>query len=239
MDPLSVSASILAVIGAATTLAKVIRNVKDAPFELVEIADSVEALKKTLKEVHQFHLTGHALSEGVAFHVQRSEQKLLELSLYINKHDLTRDGVRASLTLIRHQDKLRIYRQQLGEVRNDLSLSLSAVTYGQTGRIELDMQQLVLGGDRALEHQREMMAALGQQTTQLDFLAAKAEEMKIAQLQMAQVLAAARQAATIARPVLHTAQSESLVRLSHSVDIAEAASPPENTRRSSDTAIPI
>ncbi|KAK6437306.1 hypothetical protein LTR95_006507 [Oleoguttula sp. CCFEE 5521] len=101
------------------------------------------------------------------------------------------------------------------------------------------MQQLVLDGDRVLEHQRKTIATLNQQTTQLDFLAAKAEEMKTAQLQMAQILAAARQEATVARPVLQTAQSESLVRLSHSVGIAEAASPPENPRRSSDTAIPV
>lgn len=213
MDPLSLPASIIAIIGTASVLIKIIRNIEDAPSELIEISNATKALENALDDVRRWHLTGHALNEGLAFHIQRSEHKLLELTSYLKEHGLcSSNRLRYSISFIRYQDKLRLYRDQLSEIRNDLTLALSAETYGQSGRIEMDLQQLVLS-------RRITQEVLVEHMTRIDHLAQTTEEMRMAQVQMARLLEAVKEQGGNKQSGSVTNQDSSLVRLRHSIQM--------------------
>ncbi|KAJ0109467.1 hypothetical protein J7T55_000392 [Diaporthe amygdali] len=174
MDPLSISVSVLAVMGAAGFVVKTVKAIDHAPHELTDIADAAKALETTLDDVQHWQLAGHKLNEGLVFHLRRSEQKLLELARYLKDHGLTSPSkLRSPIYYVLYQEKLRNYKRQLSEIRNDLSLALSAVTHGQTGRIEMDLQQLIITRQATRE-------ALSEQTSQLDYLAQRSEEMGLA-----------------------------------------------------------
>ncbi|KAL1854436.1 hypothetical protein Daus18300_011456 [Diaporthe australafricana] len=173
MEPLSISLSVLAVMGAAGFVVKTVKAIESAPHKLIDISNAAKALETTLE---------NKLSQGLIFHIQRSEEKLLSLTRYIDDHGLTSPNkLRSPIYYVRYQEKLRKYKRQLSDVRDDLALALSAVTYGQAGRIEVDLQQLVLS--RQVTRQ-----GLAEQKSQLDFLAQKTEEMGLAQAQMANLL---------------------------------------------------
>lgn len=211
MDPLSISVSVLAIISAASFVIKTIRDLEDAPSELVQIADAANALESTLEDVRRSHATRHKLTKGLAFHLQRSEQKLLELTLYLQDNGLTTaKRFRSPVYYIRHQDKLKTYKQQLSDIRSDVALALAAVNYGQVGRIEMDLQQLVLLGQTRAQ-------MLDDQSWRLGDLTQKTEEMQVAQDEMAQLLQVARNQGMENNPHLRQPQASSIVQLRHSI----------------------
>lgn len=213
MDPLSVSMSVLAVMGAAGFVVKTMRAIEHAPQELIDIADAAKALETTLEDVNRWQSSGHSLNQGLIFHIQRSEQKLLELAHYLEDHGLTSPGkLRFPIYYVRYREKLRDYKRQFSDVRNDLGLALSAVNYGQTGRIEMDLQQLVISGQLIRE-------TLTEQAAQLGYFAQKTEEMRLAQIQMAQLLASFKDQGRNDQPELKKHDSASVVRLRHSIQI--------------------
>lgn len=220
MDPLSISVSVLAVMGAAGFVVKTVRAIDHAPQEINDIADAAKALETTLEDVDRWQSAGHGLNQGLIFQIQRSEQKLLELTRYLQDHGLTSPSkLRSPIYYIRYQEKLRDYKRQLFDVRNDLGLALSAVTYGQTGRIEMDLQQLVISGQVTRE-------TLTEQAAQLGYFAQKAEEMTLAQIQMAQLLASFKDQGSNDQPGLKKHHSASVVRLCHSIQIENEVEEP-------------
>lgn len=183
MDPLSISVSVPGRHQRSGVLVKTVRAIDHAPQELTDIADIARAPEMTREDVNRWQSAGHKPNHGLIFHIQRSEQKLLGLARYLEDHGLTSvSKMRSPIYYIRYQEKLRDYKRQLSDVRNDLGLALSAVTYGQTGRIEMDIQQLVI-----LKHVTGEI--LGEQAAQLGYLAQKTEEMGVAQVRMAQLRA--------------------------------------------------
>lgn len=248
IDPLSLSASLFAIMGAASFLVKTIRNIQDAPSELTDIADAADALESTLEDVRSWLSTAnHNLTEGLAFHIQRSEHKLLELSCYVRKHGLTSASrLRSSIASVVHQQKLKTFKQQLSEIRSDLALALSAVAYGQTGRIEMEVQQLVLFGDQALAYQRATLKTLAEQTSNLDYLAQKTEELRLAQDQMTHLLKAALIKNNNDFSDGEDPQAASVFRVQHSISMENEARPstqpttfaPFNLTRSDQTSSP-
>lgn len=213
MDPLSISVSVLAVISAAGFVVKTVRAIDHAPQELTDIADTARALEITLEDVNRWQSAGHKLNHGLIFHIQRSEQKLLELARYLEDHGLTSvSKMRSPIYYIRYQEKLRDFKRQLADVRNDLGLALSAVTYGQTGRIEMDLQQLVISKHVTGE-------ILGEQAAQLGYLAQKTEEMGVAQVRMAQLLESFEPRSSGSQAKLKKHHSASVVRLHHSIQM--------------------
>lgn len=230
MDPLSISVSVLAIISAASFVIKKIRELEDAPAELVQIADAVNALELTLEDVRKSHATRHKLTKGLAFHLQRSEQKLLELMSYLEDNGFTTaKKLRSPVCYLRHQDKLKTYRQQLSDIRSDVSLALAAVNYGQAGRIEMDLQQLVILGQTTAQ-------TLDDQAWRLGDLAQKTEEMQVAQDEMAQLLQVARNQGMENNPDLKQPQASSIVQLRHSIKIDEEDEYPGPRRLSHDRA---
>lgn len=213
MDPLSISVSVLAVMGAAGFVGKTVRAIDHAPQELIDIAGAAKALEMTLGDVSRWQSTGHNLNQGLVFHIQRSEQKLLELARYLEDHGLTSLGkLRSPIYFVRYQQKLRDYKRQLSGVRNDLGLALSAVMYGQTGCIEMELQQLVISG-------RVTRGTLAEQAAQLGYLAQKTEETGLAQVQMVQLLESIKHQRSNYQPDLKKHHHASVVRLRHSIQI--------------------
>lgn len=240
MDPLSISTSILAIISTASVLAKTIRTLDGAPSGLVEVAQAVNTLERTVDDVRRWHSAGNDLNEGLGFHIQRSEQTLLELKRYLDEHGLCSPSKwRSSLAFLRHQDKLRAYRQQLSEVRNDLSLAVSAANYGQTGRIEMDVQQLVLSKNKTLR-------ALSEQLSRIDNLARESGEIRKAQVQMAQILETIHGQGGISEKQEGVANKmSSVVRLRHSIQMetklqgpSPRAPPPINSLKRTNQVLP-
>ncbi|KAJ4422548.1 hypothetical protein N0V82_002776 [Gnomoniopsis sp. IMI 355080] len=213
MDPLSISVSILAIISAASFIIKTIKDIEDAPTELIQIADAANALEASLEHVRKCYTTSHKLTEGLAFHLQRSEQKLLELTTYLQENGLTNaKKLRSPVYYIRHQDKLKTYKQHLSDIRSDLVLALAAVNYGQTGRIEMDLQQLVLFG-------KTVAQTLDDSTLRLGTLEKKTEEVQLAQDQMAQFLQMAGEESKEQIADLNQPQASSVVHLRHSIQM--------------------
>lgn len=213
MHPLSISVSVLAIISAAGFVVKTVKAIDHAPQEFTDIADTVRALEMTREDVNRWQSAGPKLNHGLIFHIQRSEQKLLELARYLEDHGLTSvSKMRSPMYYIRYQEKPQDYKPQLSDVRNDLGLALSAVTYGQKWRIEMDLQQLVISkhvtGD-----------ILGEQAAQLGYLAQKTEEMGVAQVRMAQLLESFEPRASDTQPKLQKHHSASVVRLHHSIQM--------------------
>lgn len=221
MDPLSISVSVLAVMGAAGFVVKTVKAIDHAPHELTDIADAAKALETTLDDVQHWQSAGHKLNEGLVFHLRRSEQKLLELARYLKDHGLTSPSkLRSPIYYVLYQEKLRDYKRQLSEIRNDVSLALSAVTYGQTGRIEMDLQQLVITRQATRE-------ALSEQASQLDYLAQRSEEMGLAQVQMTKLLESFRHQDNDAQPELTKEHSASVARLRHSIQMESEIQEPQ------------
>lgn len=211
MDPLSISMSVVTIIQAASSIVKIIKKIADAPLELRQIAEAANALEASLDDVRRWQEAGsRTLTEGLAFHLRRSEQKLTELECYLQDHGLTEPKkLRSPVFYLRHREKLQCYKTQLSEVRGDITLALAAVNYGQTGQIELELQQLVLFGAAT-------MHTLGAQASKLENLAEKTEEMRRAQAAMAQLLETTRGS--------HTT---SIVRLHHTLQMDKEI-PPED-----------
>lgn len=214
MDPLSISVSVLAVIGAAGFVVKTVKAIDHAPQELIGISNAAKALETTLEDINRLQSAGHKLSQGLIFHIQRSEEKLLSLSRYLEDHGRTSPNkLRSPIYYIRYQEKLRDYEKQLREVRDDLGLALSAVTYGQTGRIEVDLQQLVIS-------RRSTRQDLAEQKVQLEYLAKKTEEMGQAQIQMAKLLESIKnQGSSNHDEELVKDSSATVVQLHHSIQM--------------------
>lgn len=228
MDPLSISVSVLAIISAASFVIKTIRDLEDAPSELFQIADAANALKSTLEDVHKSHATRHKLTKGLAFHLRRSELKLLELFEYLQDNQLTNaKKLRSPVYYIRHQDKLKTYKQQLSDIRSDVALALAAVSYGQTGRIEMDLQQLVTLGQTTAQIVDDQAWRLGE-------LAEKTEEMRVAQDEMARLLQIARNQGMENNPDLKQTQASSILQLRHSIKMDEEDESPSLRRFSHD-----
>lgn len=224
MDPLSVSASVLAIISATSFIIKTIRDLEDAPAEVVQLADAAQALEATLEDVRKCHVTSHKMTQGLAFHLQRSEQKLLELMKYLKNNELTTvKKLRSPVYYLRHQDKLKAYKQQLSDILSDIALALAAVNYGQTGRIEMDMQQLVLLGQTTAQ-------ALDDQAWRLGHLAQKTEEMGEAQKEMAELLQTAKSQDIEEVHDVKQPQASSIVRLRHSIKMEEEVQYPSCRR---------
>lgn len=228
MDPLSISVSVLAIISAASFVIKTIRDLEDAPAELVQLGDATKALEATLEDVRKCHATRHQMTKGLAFHLQRSEQKLLELMEYLQSNGLTTaNKLRSPIYYLRHQDKLKAYKQQLSDIRSDVALALAAVTYGQTGRIEVDMQQLVILGQTTAQ-------TLDDQAWRLGHLAQMTEEMRLAQKEMAELLQDAQNQRIEEVTDCKHPQAASIVRLRHSIKMDEEAQYPNFRRFSHD-----
>ena len=147
MDPLSVGASVLAVVGAAQNASnsslKFLKLVKNAPFELQDLINEVDQVKVVLDDVKNACEQGRS-TNALRLSLEKAKDRLLELDRLIH-YELVQanaEGTKvAKIAWATHQPKILRLRKELRHIRQDLALSLSA---GTTSR--LNEQQLMLTG---------------------------------------------------------------------------------------------
>lgn len=172
MDPLSVAASVIAVVGAAKKAAQVItllKTLKNAPEELQELVNEVSRVEAILEDVNSACDNGRRSTAALDLQVQRADAKLLELQILL-QYDVVRAKDPAEIdrvSWVRRQGKINNLHKQLSAIRQDITLVLAAANYSQSGRIDVEMQQLVACGTQTAERQEVAVSMLATQQDQL------------------------------------------------------------------------
>jgi hypothetical protein len=134
MDPLSITASVIAVVGAAQESGKVslkfLRNLKNAPRELQELIDEVTQIGTVLDDVKSAVEAGGKSTPALDLLLKKAAAKLLELEKLIHyelikaKEDVRVDRVAWAT----HQKQVVRFQEQLRNIRHDITTVLSART---------------------------------------------------------------------------------------------------------------
>ena len=143
MDPLSITASALAVIGALSQTAKCVqrlRAIRQAPAELRALLEEVIDLRGLLEQIQtdqhaRTHLDGSATTSetpnGLPRHIERTSSKLQELDSLIEHHatHTTQSAFnRGHVGWVRGRQKAKILCEELKIIRLNLAASLGATT---------------------------------------------------------------------------------------------------------------
>ena len=143
-DPLSISASILAVVGATVTTARAIEKCKEykrLPTEFKSLLEEVAELLKVLEQCGLLHSRKqggengfqdgdqHKRSQELLGAVQAAQHKLSELQTLISPNAATELDYRMLGTLLVHGKKrVSRFREELRDIRLGLSSSLEMLT---------------------------------------------------------------------------------------------------------------
>ena len=132
MDPLSLTASLLAILGASGAIAKglnKIRRLKDAPGILLQLNNEVTDLHLLIRGVDELYTqqsdsTNISLRDIVYSTLVRAKEALLELEQLISYQwtKETDNGVEVDRSVwIRAQTKIKETKDRIRNVRNDLN----------------------------------------------------------------------------------------------------------------------
>jgi hypothetical protein len=139
MDPLSLAASIIAVVGAANTVAKTIsklRSLKEAQHQFDSLHNEIEDLKAVLVDVTGVwndHRERALQVASLPRLIGRTKEKLLELQKLV-AHDLghmsPNDGhiVVSKINWVRKRADLNRLHTEIRELRNSLTACLATIT---------------------------------------------------------------------------------------------------------------
>ncbi|KAL8766550.1 MAG: hypothetical protein Q9209_006693 [Squamulea sp. 1 TL-2023] len=156
MDPISVAASLLTVIGAAATAGRTldfISSSKHAPEHLVALVNEVSNLRVVLYNVRDAVQERAKTSQecgNLGFIVQRATLKLSELNrlIYgnllktntgnnsINDDDIIKASRRAFL---RHSGKIKSLKEEIQDIKMSMMIAMGAMTFSDVSRLKLDV----------------------------------------------------------------------------------------------------
>ncbi|CAI6330864.1 unnamed protein product [Periconia digitata] len=156
MDPLSITASILAIVGASEQAVKglaKLRALKDAPAELSALINEVSDLRAVLAQICFLGVQLEQASNNgpvIALRslLDRANGQILELDQCI-QHDISKPEAtnpgrikvsRVSWTL--HQKRVSSLRQDLRTTRLNLGTALGVITTSSINRVELRIQEI-------------------------------------------------------------------------------------------------
>lgn len=156
MDPLSLTASIVAVITAANVGVKGLRKLdhfRRAPQEIEELTSELESIKSLLEEIASFaRLNSQALHcESLFQCVGRAGKKTNDINTLLatapSNFPRLNDAGQARLLLFRYKDRLKCLRDDLRVVRMDLAVRLSLVE-AYASKFQLHLSSGFLSGSR-------------------------------------------------------------------------------------------
>ena len=133
MDPVSLCASILAVISAAQSVAKGVRKLKgywQAPQLIRDIIAEIESLQSTLQDVSAFVASAHSLPDiqGLCEPVSRTAFAIQKISALISSPPpytiRLGDANHARVTWLCHKNEIKGLLEDLRIVRMDLMIRL-------------------------------------------------------------------------------------------------------------------
>ncbi|KAL9096637.1 MAG: hypothetical protein Q9165_001124 [Trypethelium subeluteriae] len=150
MDPLSVSASILAVVGAANTAVKVINKLHDAPSEVCGLLEEISDLQGVLAGLHTMvpNLSAEAnsptkrlLTQSLSDLLDRAKSKIVELGGII--HGIldrpATENAKAKVSRVSwlmEKSKVRKLQEDIRSVKLSLALLLGAVTSDNISKVQ-------------------------------------------------------------------------------------------------------
>lgn len=137
MDPLSLTASIVAVIGAADTMGKGLRRIvalKDVPDIILALNNEVAELRVLLQEIdsllfgrHQSTASRQYLHSSLLPNVLRAKDKLRALESLLEHRLKKTDGGIDKIAWLRVEDKVRRIQKELRETRLNINTALSVL----------------------------------------------------------------------------------------------------------------
>lgn len=136
MDPLSLTASILAVITAAQAGVHGLRKLntfRKAPQELEDLALELESIKSLLQDVEHFLELNLLLlqSGGLCQSVRGAASKITKINKLLESEPFARlkisNAAQGRLIFFRYKDRLHSLRDDLRVVRQDLAVRLGLV----------------------------------------------------------------------------------------------------------------
>ncbi|KAL9116909.1 MAG: hypothetical protein Q9187_006561 [Circinaria calcarea] len=167
-DPLSITASIVAVIGAARVITKTlgkIKNLRNAPNELLALFNEVSDLRIILEDLQHYILQNierpQILQEElqhISILVDRAKDKLLELDEFIQyrlvKPESISDQIKVSKRKwARAKDSIERFRQSLRDIRLNISTHMIVVNSSHQTRIGLTIDEIhVISGQLRSNH---------------------------------------------------------------------------------------
>ncbi|KAL8947627.1 MAG: hypothetical protein Q9222_006114 [Ikaeria aurantiellina] len=156
MDPVSVAASVLTVLGAAATAARTLDQIsalRHAPDHLIALVNEVSDLRVVLHNIRDA-IQGRAHSSqecgNLSYIVQRANQKLSELNRLIygsllkssngcnslNDDDTIKASRRAFL---RHNGKIKSLKEEIQEIKMSLLVAMGTLTFSDVSRLKVDV----------------------------------------------------------------------------------------------------
>ena len=144
MDPLSITASLIALIGAAESIAVGINklaSLRNAPASVLALNNELSDLRLVLREVEpllQKHYQALADTQSSRFpasgkstlliSIQRAKVKLVELESIVQSRLMVRMGIRDKLAWTYEQDKIIRAKDDLRTARLNIAAALGVVT---------------------------------------------------------------------------------------------------------------
>ena len=125
MEPLSVAASVLAVLGAARRLSKgvgLLKAGKDAPESLNDLLLHVSGIEEVLQALQDVSTESSTVSPGLTRVLGRAKAKFIEMDSLI-QYTLTEAGESSKIDRwqwLRKRDEVEKLQRQLDTLRNDL-----------------------------------------------------------------------------------------------------------------------
>ena len=162
MDPLSITAGIISVLGAGGTVAgglSKIRGLKRAPNVLLQLNNEVtdlQLLVQAIDELYRQHIDTTAIQQEVVCNaLERAKHTVLNLEKFI-QYTLTKEtgvGIKVDrVSWFRHHDRVREMRDTLRCVRSDLNAVWMVVSnrYGALNERTSTITLTILGRDQAV-----------------------------------------------------------------------------------------
>ena len=132
MDPLSITAGVIAVVGAAQDAGKsslkFLRTVKNAPGELQDLIHEVDQIEAVLEDVKDAVESSQRSSRALNLLLERAKEKLVELDKLIH-YELVKpkEVVRVDrVAWATHQKHVVRLREELRNIRHDITAVLAA-----------------------------------------------------------------------------------------------------------------
>ncbi|KAL9593600.1 MAG: hypothetical protein Q9219_007474 [cf. Caloplaca sp. 3 TL-2023] len=175
MDPVSVAASLLTVLGAAATAGRALdhlSSLRHAPDHLIALVNEVSDLRVVLHNVRDV-VQGRAQASqecgNLGYIVHRASQKLSELNRLIYGNLVKTpsagcnslgddDTIKASRrAFLRHSGKIKLLKDEIQEVKLSLLVAIGTLTFSDVSRLKLDICEISLV---ASQQQNNVMQSL-------------------------------------------------------------------------------
>ena len=140
MDPLSAGASAITVLGAALSVAKLslqfLKTIKKAPKAIQDLIDEVKQIDAILSDVKDACQHGQQWSASLELLLPRAKAKLQDLDELIHFRLVkAKENVEVDrFAFAKHQGKVYGLKEDLRNLRQDITTALSAATLGQAAQ---------------------------------------------------------------------------------------------------------